>query len=104
MGWELWLFLGVEGLDMRICWGFRGKKMRGSLHCGFASGRDDGGGGRVRKRTDNGKSKGEMRGPSTSLRSGRDDGGGGWGGEQTTARAKAKCGGPSTARFALRSV
>jgi hypothetical protein len=72
MGWELWLFLGVEGLDTQIYWGFRGKKMRGSLHCGFASGRDDGGGG--------------------------------WGGEQTTARAKAKCGGPSTARFALRSV
>jgi hypothetical protein len=29
MGWELWLFLGVEGLDTQIYWGFRGKKMRG---------------------------------------------------------------------------
>jgi hypothetical protein len=24
MGWELWGLLGVEGLDTRICWGFRG--------------------------------------------------------------------------------
>jgi len=24
MGWELWGFFGVEGLDMRICWGFEG--------------------------------------------------------------------------------
>ena len=42
MEWELGGFFGAQGLDTRICWGFRGKKMRGSLHCGFASGRDDG--------------------------------------------------------------
>ena len=34
---------------------FEERKCGGSLHCGFASGRDDGGGGWVRKRTDNGK-------------------------------------------------
>ena len=42
MEWELGGFFGAQGLDTRICWGFRRKKMRGSLHCGFASGRDDG--------------------------------------------------------------
>jgi len=47
MEWELWGFIGVGGLDMRICWGFREKKMRGALHSGFAFGRDDGGGGWV---------------------------------------------------------
>jgi len=28
MGWELWGFFGVEGLDMRICWGFCGDYFR----------------------------------------------------------------------------
>jgi hypothetical protein len=41
MGWELWGLFDFEGLDNRICWGFCGKKMRGALRCGFASGGDD---------------------------------------------------------------
>jgi hypothetical protein len=41
MRWELEGFSGVEGLDMRICWGFWGKKMRewvgGRTHISEAS-------------------------------------------------------------------
>ena len=28
MGWELWGFFGVEGLDTRICWSFCGVRER----------------------------------------------------------------------------
>ena len=28
MGWELWEFFGVEGLDTRFCWGFCGDYFR----------------------------------------------------------------------------
>jgi hypothetical protein len=31
MEWELWGFFGVEGLDMRFCWGFWGKIFASSI-------------------------------------------------------------------------
>jgi hypothetical protein len=68
MRWELWEFFEVEGLDKRICWGFCGKKMRGSSTTAAkyaASGRDDG---------------------VYAARCGRDDGGNSQRQEQTTAK------------------
>ena len=78
MGCELWVFFGFEGLDKRICWGFCrvgwGDFFDSALSYElWAVGREP---------TSQNRDVGH---PAPGGR------------EQTTARTKAKCGGPSTA-------
>jgi len=87
-------------LTRRFTGVFEERKCGGSLHCGFASGRDDGGGGWGGEQT-TARAKAKCGGPSTAASPpvGMTEGVGGCGREQTTARAKAKCGAPPL-RFA----